>query len=295
MNYQEWKKKNGQILIFCNLEDILMDYYETDTMYEVQKHLNHSNEYTIQCPFCKEEGHVKEKLYIKGNLTVGHCFYCTRAFINITDDITYNIKTPKLNQINTFDLVKINDPSWDLEMYYNEFDDYDEIGYKYLMSRHKFLDPLYKILGFKFCNHNIIMPFFFHGELIYYQIRFTNKNPIRYLFPKVPHKPIYSIECNECKNLIICEGVYDAVALLIMYPDKTPIAVLGSSVSDYQIEMIRTYTPESITVYMDDTEKSIKVRNKLQSVINNVPYYLIKSNGEDPEEKLKRLIKRGKY
>jgi hypothetical protein len=176
-------------------------------------------------------------------------------------------------------------------MYYNEFDESDEKGERYLYSRHRYLPALAKVLGFKFYNHNIIMPFFFHGELIYYQMRFTNKNPIRYFFPPISHKPIYSIECNGCKDLIICEGIMDACGLMMLYPDKTPIAVLGSTVSDYQIDMIRTYNPRSITVYMDETKLSIGVLKKLQTVINNVDYHYKRSNGQDPEEYLKYCIK----
>ena len=80
-----------------------------------------------------------------------------------------------------------------------------------------------------------------------------------------------------------------------MYPDKMPIAILGSSVSDYQIEMIRTYNPRSITVYMDETKLSIGVIKKLQTVIDNVDYHYKRSDGQDPEEMLKYKIRTGKF
>ena len=80
-----------------------------------------------------------------------------------------------------------------------------------------------------------------------------------------------------------------------MYPDKMPIAILGSSVSDYQIEMIRTYNPKSITVYMDETKLSIGVIKKLQTVIDNVDYHYKRSDGQDPEEMLKYKIRTGKF
>lgn len=295
IEYQEWIKRDGTVLILCDFNKLLMDYYGYNTMTQVQSQLRSNGEYVIQCPFCKSEGYVKEKLYIKGDLTVGHCFKCHRAYLNVTDTIEYKIRKPNLKfRSNNFDLVKLNDKNWTLDMYYNEFDDFDEIGYKYLMSRHEFMDPLYKILGFKFHNHHVVMPFYFHGELIYYQIRFTNKNPIRYYFPPISHKPIYAIE-NGCRDLIICEGVMDAVALFMMYPDRMPVAVLGSSVSDYQIEMIRTYCPTSILVYMDESDLSYKVRSKLRSVIDNIEIKVRRSDGEDPEECFKRYIRYGKY
>ena len=295
MNYQELTKKDGRVIVLCNFNELLMDYYQVSSMTEVQGKIENNGEYIIQCPFCKSEGYIKKKLYVKGDLTVGHCFKCHRAFINVTDTIEYNIKSPVISLNNSFDLVKLNNENWTLDMYYNEFDESDEKGERYLYSRHRYLPALAKVLGFKFYNHNIIMPFFFHGELIYYQMRFTNKNPIRYFFPPISHKPIYPLELSNSKDIIICEGIYDACSCLLMYPDKMPIAILGSSVSNYQIDMIRTYNPRSITVYMDDTKLSLGVLKKLQTVINNVDYHYKRSNGQDPEEKLKYLINSGKF
>lgn len=295
MNYQELTKKDGRILVLCNFDELLMEAFSANSMTEVQKNVKSNGEYIIQCPFCKSEGYMKHKLYVKYDLTVGHCFKCHRAFINVTDTIEYNIKSPVKSRNNSYNLVKLNNDNWTLDMYYNEFDEHDERGERYLMNRHRYLPALAKELGFKFYNHNIIMPFFFHGELIYYQMRFTNKNPIRYFFPPISNKPIYPIELSNSKDIIICEGVYDSIGCLLMYPDKMPIAILGSSVSDYQIEMIRTYNPRSITVYMDETKLSIGVIKKLQTVIDNVDYHYKRSDGQDPEEMLKYKIRTGKF
>lgn len=295
MDYQEWRKKDGTIIVLCSLEELLMNHYEASSLTELLPHVKSSGEYAIKCPFCSKEGYEKEKLYIKDDMTVGHCFKCHRAFMNVTEDIEFTIKTPTIGKSNHHDLVKLSNDTWTLDMYDKEFTENDKIGEKYLASRHKYLPMLSKLLKFKFSNHNVVMPFFFHGELIYYQIRFTNKNPIRYFFPPITDKPIYAIECNDCKDLVICEGIFDAIGILLMYPDKTPIAVLGSTVSDYQIEMIRTYHPRSIKVYMDETKLSIGIIKKLKSVIDYAEYSIVKSNGEDPEEKLIKLINQGKF
>lgn len=296
MNYQEITKKNGTVLIFCNFDELLMSYYQVDSMTKVQDNVESNGEYVIQCPFCKSEGYIKKKLYVKSDLTVGHCFKCHRAFVNVTDTVEYNIKGPSILKNNYYDLVKLNNENWTLDMYYNEFSDTDEIGERYLAKRHKYLPALAKVLGFKFYNHNVIMPFFFHGDLIYYQMRFTNRNPIRYYFPPISKKPICTLEKIAPNNgdIIISEGIFDIIGDLLMYPDKFPIAILGSSISDYQIEMIRTYNPKSITVYMDETKLSIGVLKKLQSVIDNVEYHYKRSNGQDPEERLVQLINSGK-
>lgn len=295
MEFKEVRKKDGQVLVFCNFEDLLKDFYGVGTMEEVEQFQNSNGEYIIHCPFCKEEGHTKHKLYIKSDLTVGHCFVCTRTYIHVTDQVDISYKIPDLFPMfkqHGVNLVRLSDPVWTLEKYKFEFDDFDQDGINYLIGRHKFMEELYKILDFKFMDGNIVMPFKYHGEIFYYQIRFSGKNSkIRYFFPPISAKPPYIIEHGDCKKFIICEGIFDAIALLIMAPEYVPVAILGSSISNYQIEFIREYVPEEIIVYMDETDISKRVARKLQSIIDYCPIKLIKSDGQDPEENLKYRLK----
>ncbi|MBR2246537.1 MAG: hypothetical protein IJ880_05880, partial [Bacilli bacterium] len=85
-------------------------------------------------------------------------------------------------------------------------------------------------------------------------------------------------------------GVYDAISLLIQAPSYIPVAVLGSSISDYQMDFIREYLPEKILVYMDKTDISIRIAERLKSAIDYCPIGVIKSDGEDPEECMKRKM-----
>lgn len=296
MEFKEVKRKNGQVIVFCNFEDLLKEAYGAKTMEEVETHLNDNNEYIIHCPFCKKEGHTKHKLYIKGDLTVGHCFVCTRAYVNVTDKIDVSFEVPNFMPYlgySGFNLVKLEDPVWSLDKYFNEFDEYDEKGINYLIGRHKYMSELYKLLDFKFIDGNVVMPFKYHGEIFYYQIRFTGNSSIRYYFPPISKKPPYIIEHGNNKKIIIVEGVYDAISCLIQAPDYTPVAVLGSSISDYQIDFIREYIPEEILVYMDSTSISVKIARKLVSRIDYCPIRIHYSNGEDPEEMMKRRMSWG--
>ena len=301
VDYKEVKKKDGTVMIFCKLEDLLKEFYNVGSMEEVEPNVNSNGEYIIHCPFCKAEGHTKHKLYIKSDLTVGHCFVCHRAFINVDDEVRIDYKIPNFfpsfmsrNNIPN-ELVRLTDPTWSLDKFYNDFVDYDQKGYEYLVKRNPYLKDLYKILGFKFWDGNIVMPFFDpNGEVFYYQIRFTGNSKIKYFFPPISYKPIYVIPHGNNKKLIISEGVYDAIANLVMAPDYTPIAVLGSSVSDYQLNLIRNFVPSRIIVFMDETKLSIGIANRLKTVIDYCPIDIIKSDGEDPEERLVRRIRTGK-
>ena len=296
MEYKEIHRKNGGTLVFCNFEELLKEALGVSTMKEVESQAK-GEEYIIHCPFCKKEGHRKHKLYIKVDLTVGHCKVCDRAFTNVTDEINTKLSVPKFKNFGMYnpglELVTLTDPTWSLDKFTDEFDDFDQTGYDYLVGRHKYMADLYKILDFKFWDGNVAMTFNYHGEVFYYQIRFTGNSKIRYFFPPISAKPPYIIEHGNNKKFIISEGVYDAIADLIMAPEYTPMAVLGSSVSDYQLEFLREYVPEEIIVYMDETDISKRIAAKIASVIDYCPIHIIKSSGEDPEECMKRRMKRG--
>lgn len=297
IDYKEVKKKDGTVIVFCRFDDLLKEFYETENYEGFITHTGDHDEYIIHCPFCKQENHTKHKLYINGDLEVGWCFICGRTFINIKDEIDISYDVPNFNQYMGYqgvNLVKLNDPVWTLDRYYNEFDDFDNRGYKYLLGRHGFMKDLYKILGFKFMDGNIVMPFYYHDELIYYQIRFIGNTKIRYFFPPIKRKPPYIIHRPRLKKVIVCEGVYDAIACMIMAPEFIPFAVLGSSVNDYQLEFLREYIPNEIVVYMDETEISKRIANKIKSVVDYCPIRIIPSDGEDPEECMKRKLKWGK-
>lgn len=292
------RQKDGKVIVITDLLELLKEFYGVESEEQVEAKLS-GNSHIIHCPFCKAEGHTKHKLYITPDYTKGHCFVCTRAFVNATSDIDLQVRVPELLPGwggKPFEVVKLNHPQWSLEKYFYEFDDFSQKGYDYLMNRHRFLDPLYKMLEFKFYQDNIVMPFIFRGEVIYYQIRFTGKSKIKYFFPPISAKPPYIIENGdkENKRFIICEGVFDAVSLLIQAPGFTPFAVLGSSISDYQLQFLRSYVPEEVVVYMDETKLSYGIANKIKSVIDYCPIRVIKSDdGKDPEENMVENLKRG--
>lgn len=301
-DYKEVKTKRGKTLIFCNFEDLLLSACNVGTMEEVEAFANsNGEEYICHCPWCRDEGHTKHKLYIKTDLSVGNCFVCGRSFINVTDKVDTSFKVPDflgmLSGYSGFNLVKLNDPIWSLDKFKYEFDDYSEVGYKYLIGRHKFLDELYKVLGFKFWNDNIVIPFYYGPEVFYYQIRFTGNSKIRYFLPHISSKPPYIIarEGEARHRIMLVEGIFDAIAALIQCPDYTPVAVLGSSISDYQLNFIREYAGyvSEVRLWFDETKISAKVANIVKRTIDYCPLSIIKSFGPDPENVLQARIRKG--
>jgi hypothetical protein len=60
------------------------------------------------------------------------------------------------------------------------------------------------------------------------------------LTPPIDFKPPYIIEKSNVKKFIIVEGVFDAIACLFFYPEYIPFAVLGSQITYYQLELLRS-------------------------------------------------------
>ena len=304
MEYKEVKCNDGKNIVFCNFEDLILESCGIGSMEEAEQ-FKKGSEYIIHCPFCKAEGHSKHKLYITEDLTVGHCFVCCRAFINtgLDGDMSVYYKAPDFMNLmggfQNFELTPLQDPTWSLDKFTNgEFIDYDKSGVEYLTKRNPYLETLYRILGFRFWNGNIVIPFYHKGEPFYYQIRFTGQSKIRYFLPPIKNKPVYKIERDDPdskKRILICEGPFDAVAALIQAPEYTPVAVLGSSISDYQIGMIQDYAGyiEEVRVWMDETYISARIAQKIKSVLGYCPISVIKSTGPDPEEIMMSRLKRG--
>ena len=303
----EINRKNGSRLIFCNFDDLIKESCQVEDIEQAGLTKTQNGEYIIHCPFCRDEGHTKHKLYIKSDYTVGHCFVCGRTYVHVTNEIKFKVDIP--SGISEFGfsrpplkIAELTDPNWTLDKFEYDFDDSSEGGERYLFSRHKYMKDLYKLLDFKFWDGNIVMPFKYKGKVFYYQIRFSGvghgDSRIRYYFPPVSEKPPYIIDHltpsgEPCKGIIICEGVFDAIACLILAPNYIPVAVLGSSISDYQMDFIREYTGiDKIVVYMDEIDISKRIADRLRRTID-CPIHLVYSDGQDPEEKLKELIRWG--
>lgn len=289
------KSKKGKNIVIFNLEDYAQEQLDKNLFTEDK------DDYKMICPHCVDaylsdrsyDGpYEKYKLYVTKDFSIGHCFRCGRIFVHNDDSLRFDIPVPEPPiSLVDFELVKLNGKIWNLELF-NEFEDFDEEGYNYLIKkRHVHFKKLYKLLNIKFSNHNPVIPFYFKGELIYYQIKmaFGDKG-IPYFSPPITHKPAYIIEHGENKKFVISEGTFDGIADLILFPDRTPFCLLGSSITDYQITMLRTYVPEDILIYMDDTELSYKVAERINQYINYANIEIRHSNGQDPEEYLKSQL-----
>lgn len=309
--YKEVRSRKGQVLIFGRLDELLLSIFHESTLGGLDQHKsNYQEQYICNCPFCKEEGHTKKKLHILPNtsghedFSTGYCFVCGRTFIHVTDEIKTDFRVPNfLTSTEPFKVQMPTDQIWTLEKFEDEFDFYSEEGVKYLIGRNPMLKDLWKPLGFKFYEDHVAMPFRDpDGNLIYYQIRFIDANKdfgIRFHFPITTAKPPYILHGPNAdpSKLLVCEGIFDCVAAWIQCGGNyVCVALMGSKVSDYQLAFVRNwYMPKKIVFWMDETELSMKVRDRFKTVFPYSVMSVVRSDqGYDPEEILISKMKEGR-
>lgn len=285
------KHENGRDYYFYDLDKL--DMHET------------KDGYNAVCPVCKKNhelgidgfyldpNYSKRKLGINQSRSIAHCFRCDSVIVSLRNGDAV-IRVPKIhfkNLIGADDFMI--DTLLDVSEKYDQSKEITDPMRKLLEMRSPGIDP--DALGMKSARWNrpnILTPFYLNGSLIYYQLRFLDKITPKYFSPPIKNKPIYIPRKDYTSDIIICEGVYDAIALLKLYPDWTPVAILGSAITDYQCRLIRKYLiPDRIKIFMDDVKLSDKI--KLTLMDTPLAYYVVdievvtEHDGEDPEEVLR--------
>lgn len=177
----------------------------------------------------------------------------------------------------------------------------DSKGWKFLedqrgLSREHILDlrphegPEFNRVYFPFYMPYETIPIYFIGKLIYTDQRGTPayRNPPTGAFPYGKSEVLWGlhrIRANE-KNLIICEGIFDAVWM------KNAIALCGKSISQQQIDLIRQLAPREVTVMLDGGVErgTMEMCKSLSKKSTFRVSYITLPDGEDPDSITKRAL-----
>lgn len=246
--------------------------------------------YIIQCPKCKEElNYEKTKLYLSKSLDFGYCHRCNRVFL----DNTFNINAENLRADSILDYLKVVRCT----DYLDEFkrlgdlekgsEKIDEKGLAYFRHRgNNRLIREYRNFDLRFSDDGIYIPYYFDGEIKYYIKRLYKPiGDMKYFLPPIKSKPYYLIDRGS-DVYVICEGPFDAMSIAMVYPDVNVLAISGSTMTTAQINSLDDRLPDKIIVWLDNTELSTNLRDKLKKKIIYADYNIVKSNGDDPEEML---------
>lgn len=277
----QFTSKKGQDIVICNLSEHVSQVGR--------------QEY-ISCPLCSRPEQTvgysenrRRKLHTDGY--VGYCYRCGRAFLNPRESEGEYIEIDDVMLSTQIKSYEFNESPTEVFDSFNPLNDY---GLKYLQGRNPiFSREFCKAMGIKSLMNGVAIPFYLDGKFVFYVIRFINVHGNRRYHMPSGIKPLYIPTLVSKSKFIIVEGCFDAFAVMLLYPEYTPCAILGSKITVNQLKYLSDrFNPDEILVYLDDSGKSTKTMNFIKSMwkgsydINIVP-----SDGQDPEECLKSILK----
>lgn len=242
-------------------------------------------DYVCECPECVKEGKTGHYCWITKDFRVGHCFRCDTVFVNKEEQASELERTTRIKPFKPFKSNFIDYPEIDTTYYY-ESKPIDEVTEKYLLNRNPFID--YNKFQLK-CRYNrVVIPFYYGDALVYYQIRFIDPTGPKYFNPVTSNKPLYMVPGQEITDTaVLSEGTFDVMALDSLYgKEYTKIGLLGKFITDSQLKLLKKYDFKHFLVYLDETELSIKLAQKVSSEFPNAKVNAVKTE-LDPEEYLR--------
>lgn len=278
--------------------------YEAVSLSELEEAGSTTSHQIYFCPYClakvgKED--TTGKLYFSDEKALGVCFRCNTVVFP-TDEKFHTGDAVLRRSINKAlsALRKTSGQVEDPPKVGMTFSELNRSDIEYLKGRNPLILPLLSMLGLKSWDGSrpgIVAPFIYRNYVSLFQVRFKDKSKPKYYTmpgPKVPYSPQHLFTDFKLKReatVTICEGVYDAIALLILgYPN--PIAVLGSSITEYQSLLLRKLMPENVIFAMDEWDISASMRASIRQLVPTVIGTHIQTfDGLDPEEYLVREIK----
>lgn len=256
------------------------------------------------CPFCEIKTGKPDnvgKLYFSEQKALGVCFRCNTVVFP-TDEKYYATDLVLKRSISKA-LAALSNTGGHIEdppKVSMSFGGLSREDILYLKNRNPLIVPLLPVLGlmsWEGSRRGIVAPFIYKSYIGKFQVRYQDKlKPKYYTMPgdKLLYSPqhlLNDFKLRRESTVTICEGVYDAIALWILgYPN--PVAVLGSSVTEYQSLLLRKMMPENVIFAMDEWDISASmravIRSQVPSIINT---HIVTFKGLDPEEFLVQEIK----
>jgi len=264
--------------------------------------------YRVVCPRCLDRnikkgefGYNKKNLSILKDFSYGRCFRCSAIFIDsefyLNKEIEFDSEDDFEFYDNDFSLTKcsslsIVDSFTDLHMSID--------GLDYMTDRNSLFNINTKQYKLKYKLGKLLIPYYFIDQsLIYYQFRYTDlkysPNGAKYHNPPIDNKPLYIpqnsnglVEWDASRPIILVEGALTAIALKMTVGDDYNVAaVVGNTITSYQIKMLKYLSFIDIYVFMDSYDFSLATAEVLAA--NKIRSTIIPSSGPDSEELLNEM------
>lgn len=228
-----------------------------------------------KCPFCPD--YKSPALSIHKSLNFAVCFRCGTLFINKglpKEEVQETILNLTQEDVSISGITKT--PS---QLLIGLYDELSPEGNEYLRARNPFVKDWTKY-KLRQAENEIFIPYYYLGKFIFYQIRYLSGDR-RYNMPSLP-SPIYiPSEWDICKDTIICEGPFDAIALDCSVGDRFNIVgVVGKELTKYKRQLLGNLSTRRYFIMLDDYPLSTKIAKGVRNS------KIIPTSGPDPEEML---------
>lgn len=266
------------------------------------------DEVRYNCPVCIEVRGKDDndgKLFWNKVKRKGYCFKCVTIFYPNTDDLEdggdakfQQTMSAWSDRLIGFDQLEQEEPP---EIAF-DFSPLKEDLLLYLKNRNPFLVHLAPTLGLHGWygrDTGVVTPFFYKEKVVKFQTRFiSRKDPKAAKYytsegTKILYSPRHifgaagSFDLIEEQTITLTEGTYDAIACAIMgFPN--PLAILGSSLTKYQIFLLKKLMPFKVFCCLDDWKLNMALKRQVLSSLDTVGEAIVNPLGKgDPEEFLK--------
>lgn len=267
------------------------------------------NEIRYNCPTCFDVRGKKDndgKLYFNTEKRKGFCFKCATIFypetsneLDNTDIQFHKTRETFLHYLKGFDEFERQEP----ESIYFNFSPLGDDLLSYLKTRNIFLIPLIPLLGLRGWygkDKGVVTPFFYKEKIVKFQTRFISRKSAPKYYTSEGTKILYSpkhlfgnigqFKLLEEQTVTLVEGTYDAIACAIMgFPN--PLAILGSTLTQYQIFLLKKFSPFKIYCCLDNWKLNVALKSQVLRSLLTVDEAIIHTwGGKDPEEYLRLYI-----
>lgn len=289
---------DGRPVVKLKFEDLIAAAGEY--IQETSQHL------VIICPKCLSEKlsignewYHKRKLYLdsaEDPIQQGYCQRCNTIFFDLNHNLVVDL--PRGRRVDRkFKLVSLpNEPLDALDRhnltYFRSMDlDVELLNERLRQRGSAYVSSLIKPLGIRGAGDYIAFPFILGGKFIYWQLRYFNPIGNKYFMPRIEDKPFYVPVNRNTGKVLFVEGVFDALASLYLFPDFTPIALLGSNLTLYHIWLLRQYFKVNyILVALDSWDLSNNIRNVAKRSFPTLSGIdIVRLPSKDPDELLRTM------
>lgn len=268
-----------------------------------------TDHYHYNCPFCLEERGKEDddgKFYWNFQKFVGWCFKCKTIGFLKTDKPIEQVKIDMMLQSFISNASRIEyelmREIFNSSISFNCLDfssKLSERALNYLDERIPFYSEVAEALGFtEVSETGVLIPTYIRGQCKSYNIRLYNPTgKMKYYLAKNVEKYPYSPtrvfdKAGSVGQITLVEGAFDALGA---YFDgySNPIALNGLSITPMIAFLLKTIIPESVVIYLDDEEKSQKIKRDIRRIFPTVSSIRVRKTwGQDPEEVFKYKLGR---